>query len=33
VCGSIIAHDDSFGKLQQTVLDYNVSLAIIFSAT
>ncbi|KAG1731125.1 hypothetical protein EDB19DRAFT_1912608 [Suillus lakei] len=33
VCGSVIAHDDSFGKLQQTVLDYNVASAIIFSAT
>jgi hypothetical protein len=33
VCGSVVAHDDSFGELQQTVLDYNVSSAIIFSAT
>ncbi|KAG0698255.1 hypothetical protein DFH29DRAFT_1071219 [Suillus ampliporus] len=24
VCGSVVAHDDSFGQLQQTVLDYNV---------
>jgi hypothetical protein len=33
VCGSVIAHDDSFGELQQTILDYNVASAIIFSAT
>ncbi|KAG1728013.1 hypothetical protein EDB19DRAFT_1832909 [Suillus lakei] len=33
VCGSVVAHDDSFGELQQTVLDYNVASAIIFSTT
>ncbi|KAG1726581.1 hypothetical protein EDB19DRAFT_1833389 [Suillus lakei] len=33
VCGSVVAHDDSFGELQQTILDYNVASAIIFSAT
>ncbi|KAG1750984.1 hypothetical protein EDD22DRAFT_957842 [Suillus occidentalis] len=33
VCGSVVAHDDSFGELQQTILDYNVTSAIIFSAT
>ncbi|KAG2741533.1 hypothetical protein P692DRAFT_20822219 [Suillus brevipes Sb2] len=33
VCGSVVAHGDSFGELQQTILDYNVASAIIFSAT
>ncbi|KAG2078327.1 hypothetical protein BDR04DRAFT_1147014 [Suillus decipiens] len=33
VCGSIIAHDDSFSKLQQTIFQYNIALAIIFSTT
>ncbi|KAG2158721.1 uncharacterized protein EDB93DRAFT_1245953 [Suillus bovinus] len=33
VCGSVVAHDDAFGELQQTVLDYNVGSVIIFSAT
>ncbi|KAG2063001.1 hypothetical protein BDR04DRAFT_1203066, partial [Suillus decipiens] len=33
VCGSIIAHDDSLGELQQTILQYNIVSAIIFSVT
>ncbi|KAG1747326.1 hypothetical protein EDB19DRAFT_1826085 [Suillus lakei] len=33
VCGSVIAHDDSFSELQQAILDYNMASAIIFSAT
>ncbi|KAG2049653.1 hypothetical protein BDR06DRAFT_1011889 [Suillus hirtellus] len=33
VCGSVMAHDDTFSELQQTVLDYNVGSVIIFSPT
>ncbi|KAG1778005.1 hypothetical protein EV702DRAFT_1196804 [Suillus placidus] len=33
VCGSVVAHDDAFSELQETLLNYNVGSAIIFSAT
>jgi hypothetical protein len=33
VCSSIIAYDNSFSKLQQTILNYNIISAIIFSTT